>query len=108
MVIRDGGRIDHEGTLGLLKLLWDQFGVVFVVYLGALLDKLFGQMARLSVVAGNGYLHLEKIAHYGTHADASGTYKVYCLNVFKLHGCKICLILLLMLTGLVCSFQFEV
>lgn len=73
----DGWCINNECGFGLLETLRNGVNIVLVVNLCAFLDKLFGEVGWCTVVSSDIISFLQEIAQDGTHADATGSYKIY-------------------------------
>ena len=62
------------------------FHVFLVVDHHSFLLKLMGEVGRCLVVACHDETLFQEIAGDGAHANAAGSYEIYCFNIFKIHN----------------------
>ena len=85
MVGRDGWCIDDETVLLLTTSMWYLVDILLIVDEHAFFLQLAGQRTGCLVVAGNDQATLDEITGDGTHADATGSYEIYCFDIFQFH-----------------------
>ena len=85
MICRYGRCVNDKACLLLFAGKGYSFHILFVVDHHSFLLKLMCEVGRRFVVACHDESFFQEIAGDGAHANATGSYEIYCFNIFKIH-----------------------